>query len=169
MVPHEIFRYCETKRIEGKPWYTWKFPIIPKILRLRSGSQELFAYCETKFFDWRTWLSVLMHRTFGYPKISGMLKALPTKFFSTVRPKKSKENRDTPLLSIKVFDVPKILKQRGIPYRALQAEYVKKFNGGKWYHPLRHEIFRKPNFSAIPNCSSTKTFGTLSRKMFDGK
>ena len=98
-----------------------------------------------------------------------MLKALPTKFFSTVRPKKSKENRDTPLLSIKVFEVPKILKQKGIPYRALQGAYVKKVNGEKWYHPLRHEIFRKPNFFDIPKCSPKKIFGNLRQKIFDWK
>ena len=130
------------KKNRRKTVIRMKVSEIPKILKLRSGSQEFFAYCETKIFDWRTWFSVLMHRKFRYPKISGKLKALPKKFFSTVRSKKSKENRDTPRLSIKVFDVPKILKQRGIPYRALQAAYVKNFNGGKWYHPLRHEIFR---------------------------
>ena len=87
----------------------------PKNLKLRSGSQEFFAYCETKFFDWRTWFSVLMHRKFRFSKISGRLKALHTKIFSTVRPKKSTENRDSPLLSRKVFDVPKILDHRGVP------------------------------------------------------
>ena len=50
-------------------------------------------------------ISLLMHRKFLYPNISGSLKGLRTKFFRTVRPKKSKWNRDTPLLSIKVFDV----------------------------------------------------------------
>ena len=107
------------KKNRRKTVIRMKISEIPKILKLRGGSQEFFAYCETKIFDWRTWFSVLMHRKFRYPKISGRLKALPTKFFSTARSKKSKENRDIPRLSIKVFDVPKILKQRGIPYRAL--------------------------------------------------
>ena len=92
---------------------------IPNILNLRSRSQELFAYCETKSFEGRTWFSVLMHRKNRYPNISGSLKGLRTKFLRSVMSKKSKENRDTPLLCIKVFEVPKILKQRGIPYRAL--------------------------------------------------
>ena len=88
---------------------------IPSFLKLRSGSQDFFANCETKFFDWRTWFSVLRHGKFRYPKISGRLKSLPTKFFSTVRPKKSTENRDTALLNIKFFDVSKILDHRGVP------------------------------------------------------
>ena len=112
-----------------------KVPEIPSFLKLRSGSQDFFANCETKFFDWRTWFSVLRHGKFRYLKISGRLKSLPTKFFNTVRPKKSKENRDAPLLSIKVFDVPKILKQRGIPYRALLAVYVKKIQRRKVISP----------------------------------
>ena len=104
---------------------------ISNILNLRSRSQEFFAYCETKNFEWRTWFSVLLHRKIRYPKISERSKGLRTKFSRTLRPKKSKENRDTPLLSIKVFHVPKILKQRGIPYRALLAVYVKKISTEK--------------------------------------
>ena len=109
---------------------------IPKILKHRSGSRENFRYCETKDSEWRTWFSVLMHRKTRYPNISGRLKGLLTKFLRTVRPKESKENRDTPLLSTKVFDVPKILKQRGIPYRALLAVYVKKIQRRKVISPF---------------------------------
>ena len=132
---------------------------IRNILNLRSRSQDFFAYCETKNFEWRTWFSVLMHRKIRYPNISGSLKGLRTKFFMTVRPRLSKENRDTPLLSIKVFDFPKILKQRRIPYWALLAVYVKKIQRRKvispsyawnfsigelfWYTEVFHkEIFR---------------------------
>ena len=90
---------------------------ILSFLKLRSGSQNVFAKCETKIFDWRTRFSVLMHRKFRHPKSSGRLKALPTKFFSTVRPKKSTEIRETPYWE--VFDVLKILKHRGVPQRTL--------------------------------------------------
>ena len=47
-----------------------------------------------------------MHRKFRNPNFSGRLKGLPTKFFSTVRPKKSTENRDTPT-EHKSFRCPK--------------------------------------------------------------
>ena len=132
---HKFFRYLAIETVWNPRWFFTKFfatvrqkkwrknvicrnfSEIPNILNLRSRSQKFFAYCETKKIQWRTWFSVLMHRKTRYPNISGRLKGLSTKFFRTVRPKNSKENWDTPLLSIQVFDVPKILKQTGIPYR----------------------------------------------------
>ena len=98
---------------------------IPNSLKLRSCSQESFAYCETKNFDWRTWFSVLMHRKFRYPNFSGGLKGLPTQFVSTVRPKIQRKIAIPPYWA-KVFDVPKILKHRGVPQRILQAVNLKK-------------------------------------------
>ena len=134
---HKFFRYLTFETVWNIRWFLTKFfatvrqknrgktvickkvSKIPNILNHRSRSQEIFAYCDTKNFERRTWFSVLMQKKIRYPNFFGSLMALPTKFFSTVSPKKSKQNRDTPLLSIKVFDVPKILKQKGIPYRAL--------------------------------------------------
>ena len=74
---------------------------IPSTLKLKSGSEGIFAYCATKIFDWRTWFSVPMHRKYRYPNISGRLKVIPTNCFSTGRPKKSTENRDTEHKSIR--------------------------------------------------------------------
>ena len=74
---------------------------IPSTLKLKSGSEGIFAYCATKIFDWRTWFSVLMHRKYRYPNISGRLKLIPTNCFSTGRPKKSTENCDTEHKSIR--------------------------------------------------------------------
>ena len=113
MVAREVFRYCETKKIEGKPWYAWNFPKSQVFWNLEVVPRKFSRTVRQNFFDWRTWFSVLRHGKFRYPKSSGRLKSLPTKFFSTVRPKKSTENRDAPLLNIKVFDVLKILKHRG--------------------------------------------------------
>ena len=78
------------KKNRRKTKIRMKVSEIPSFLKLSSGSQDFFANCETKFFGRKTWFSVLMHRKFRYPKFSGRLKALPTKIFSTVRPKKSK-------------------------------------------------------------------------------
>ena len=107
------------KKNRRKTVIRMKVSEIPSFLKLRSDSQDFFANCETKFFDGRTWFSVLRHGKFRYPKSSGRLKLLPTKLFSTVRPKKSTENRNTPLLKLKVFDVPKILDHRGVPQPTL--------------------------------------------------
>ena len=91
-----------------------KFSDFSSFLKLRSGSQEIFMYCETKLFDWRTWFSVPMHRKFRYPKLSGRLKVLPTKVFSTVRPKKINGESRYPLL--RSFRCPKDSeRQRGSP------------------------------------------------------
>ena len=59
--------------------------------------------------------------------------------------------------------------KEGFPTELFKQYAWKQFNGEKWYHPLRHEIFRYPNYCDIPKCSTTKSFGTLSQKIFDGK
>ena len=111
---------------------------IPKSLKLRSCSQEIFEYCETKNFEWRTWFSVLMHRKFRYPNFSGGLKGLPTQFVSTVRPKKQRKIAIPPLLSINVFEVPKILKHRGLPNELYRQYKWINFNWENCYQLHRH-------------------------------
>ena len=59
--------------------------------------------------------------------------------------------------------------KEGFPTELFRQYAWKQFNGEKWYHPLRHEIFRYPNYCDIPKCSTTKSFDTLSQKIFDGK
>ena len=105
MVAREVFRYCETKKIEGKPWYAWKFPRSQVFWNLEVVTTNFFGFVRQRNFGRKTWFSVPMHRKFRYPKLSGRLKALPTKFFSTVRPKKINGESRYPLL--KNFRCPK--------------------------------------------------------------
>ena len=84
------------KKIEKKTVICIKVFEIPNILKHRSGFQEFFAYCETKNFQGRTCFSFLMHRKIRYPKFSGSLKGLLTKYFSTVRQKSQQKIAITP-------------------------------------------------------------------------
>ena len=114
MVAREFFRYCETKKIEGKPWYAWKFPRSQVFWNLEVVTTNFFGFVRQRNFGRKTWFSVPMHRKFRYPKLSGRLKALPTKFFSTVRPKKINWESRYPLL--RNFRCPKDSeRQRGSP------------------------------------------------------
>ena len=141
MFPHEVIRYCETKKNWRKTVMCIKVVEIPNSLKLRSCSQESFAYCETKNFDWRTWFSVLMHRKFRYPNFSGLLKGLPTQFVSTVRPKNQWKNAIPPFWALKVSTSQRYLKTEGFPNELYRHFTWKKIKGEKWYQPLRHEFF----------------------------
>ena len=88
-----------------------KISEIPSIMTLRSGYNEIFGFARQRNFGRKTWFSVPMHRKFRYSKLSGRLKALPTKFFSTVRPKKINAESRYPLL--RSFRCPKDSERQG--------------------------------------------------------
>ena len=70
MVPCEVFWYCETKKIEGKPWYEWKFPrsqvfwnleVVPRtfsriVRQIFSTEERDFPFSGLESFDTREFL-----------------------------------------------------------------------------------------------------------------
>ena len=49
MVPHEVFRYSETKNIEGKPWYARKFPRSQEFWNLEVVPRNFLRTVRQKF------------------------------------------------------------------------------------------------------------------------
>ena len=106
------------KKIEGKPWYTKKFPrsetfwileVVPRnflrtVRQKISNEERDFPFSCTEEFDTQLFTEVRR----GYAR----------NFSGLWGQKSQRRIAIPPLLGIKVFDVPKILKQRGIPYRA---------------------------------------------------
>ena len=87
----------------------------PYTLKLRSGYHEIFWYCETKKIRQKNVVFRFHAQKVPIPEIFPKIEGLPTKFFSTGRRKKNQRKIAMPPSEHKVFDVPKILKQRGIP------------------------------------------------------
>ena len=99
---------------------------IPNHLKLRSGYHELFWYCETKKFRQKNVIFRSHALKVSRPEISREVEGVTHEHFQYWEAKKTNGKSRCPLLSIEVFDVLKILKQRGFPQRTLWAVYVKK-------------------------------------------
>ena len=83
--------------------------------------------------------------------------------------KTSTENRDIPLLSIKFYDSI-FFETKMAPPRCFLVLWDNIFFCRKsWYSPLRHKVFRHPKLSETQKGSSMNFFGTVRRKIFDGK
>ena len=104
MVPHEVFRYCETKKIEGKPWYAWEFPrsqvfcnleVVPRnfsrTVRQKFSTEERdFPFSGMESFDTRKFLQGVNHEIFQYceaKKINGESRYHPIEHKSFRCPK----------------------------------------------------------------------------------
>ena len=108
---------------------------------------------------------------FSIPEISETLKGSFTKFFSTVRQKTFGKIRDTSSLPPSL-PTRNVVKQRRVPrspakfFGTVGQEILYRKS---WYSPFRQKVFRYPKFLETQTVSSTKFFGTVRRKFFNGK
>ena len=73
---------------------------------------------------------------FRYQKISGKQKGSFTKLFVLLLwDKKFRQNRDTPLLCIKIFEKRIFLKHQSVFQWNISAQWDKNFDGKSWYPP----------------------------------
>ena len=134
--PYEIFRHRETKYFQRKIVIPLciKFFDTPNFLKFWSDVREIFRHCETDIF-WRKIvilpppLPPLIHKFFRYQKFSETKKGSPTKYFryceTTIF---FIENRDIPLLGIKLFDTRNFLRHRRFPRRNFSEMWDENFS-----------------------------------------
>ena len=49
MVPHEVFRYCETRKFDGKSWYDKKFSRFQTIWNLEVVTTSFFGIVDKEY------------------------------------------------------------------------------------------------------------------------
>ena len=114
MVPREVIWYCETKKIERKPWYEWKFPrsqvfwnldVVPRIFR---ELWDKIFWLKNVIFRSQAWkvsipenfwkVEVVTHEIFQYceaKKIKGDSRYPAIEHKSLRCPKDSETKRDS--------------------------------------------------------------------------
>ena len=98
---------------------------------------------------------------FRYQKISGKQKGSFTKLFvSVLWDKKFRQNRDAPLLCMKIFDERIFLKHQSVLQWNISIQWDKNSDGKSWYSPPLIQTFSIPEIIATINDSPTKFFGT---------
>ena len=134
---------------------------------------QVFRYCETKNFRRKNVIppfsSIKLFGTRNFLKNS----RIPLRNFPVLWDKKfGLKIVICPLLSIKIYSIPKIFfwKTEGFVYKAFRFGPVRqKVSTKPWsFPPPLLENFRYPKFSDTPKCSPTNFFGTVWQKVIDG-
>ena len=145
---------------------------IPQITDTLKGSPtKFFGTVRQKSFDGKLWHNPLKHKLFGYPKLMTH-STVPLRNFLALGDKKfSTGNRDITLVSKNFFDTRNQWHHKGFPYEVFRYCETKQF----WQKivlpapSLIPNIFRYQKFSETQKGSSTKFFGTVRQKFFNGK
>ena len=173
--------YCNNKRFPYKIFRHWdkKFstenldtpPPPPSFIQIFSGPEvsETLKDSPTKFFGtvrqkFRLEIVIcplLSINFFRYQKISGKQKGSFTKLLVSVMwDKKFRQNRDAPLLCMKIFDKRIFLKHQSVLQWNISIQWDKNSDGKSWYSPPLIQTFSIPEIIATINDSPTKFFGT---------
>ena len=144
-MPTKLFGTVRPKIFDGKTWYPLiciKFFYTPNFLKHWRDAHEIFRHCETKSFRCKNVIPPNMHKIFLYPKFSETLKGCPRNF-SVLWDKKNPQNRDAPLLCMKIFDKRYFLKHQSVLQWNISVQWDKNFDGKSWCPPppLIHKIF----------------------------
>ena len=181
--PTKFFGTVRQKIFDGKSWYSpflsINFFATGNFLKHSTEGfpYEISRHCETKNFRRKILiLPLLIHKLFRYRKISETQhRRVPLRNFSALWDKKiSTETFDTPpsLLSINFFATGNFLKHitKGFPYEIFRHCETKQFRRKNVNPPsLIPNIFRHQKYSETQKGSSTKFFGTVRQKFFNGK
>ena len=173
--------YCNNKRFPYKIFRHWdkKFstenldtPPPPSFIQIFSGPEvsETLKDSPTKFFGtvrqkFRLEIVIcplLSINFFRYQKISGKQKGSFTKLLVSVMwDKKFRQNRDAPLLCMKIFYKRIFLKHQSVLQWNISIQWDKNSDGKSWYSPPPLiQTFSIPEIIATINDSPTKFFGT---------
>ena len=174
MVPHEIFRYCKTKKTDGKTWWPSIMHKIfpnPKFLETQKGSPTMFfGTVRLKSFDRKSWYPPLLSMSFFHNRKFLRRKGVPHKDFRYCDTEQFRwENRDNPEFIIQFFGTPNFPNQKRAPPRCFSALWDWKFQWKIVISPIIHKKFRKPKFPETQKGFPTNVFGTVRLKIFDRK
>ena len=169
----KLFGTVRQKIFDGKTWYplvSIKFFDTPNFLRHWRDAHEIFRHCETQNFRRKNVICPLLSIIFfRYQKISGKQKSSFTKLFVLVLwDKKFRQNRDDPLLCMKIFDKRIFLKHQSVLQRNISALWDKKFlTENRDMPPLIHNFFSIPeNFRKTEKFSyKAFRFGLVRQKV----
>ena len=159
----KFFSTVRQKIFDGKTWYPLvciKFFDTLNFLKHLRDAHEIFRHCETKNFRRKLVICPLLSiNFFRYQKISGKQKGSFTKLFvSVLWDKKFRQNRDAPLLCMKIFDERIFLKHQSVLQWNISIQWDKT-DGKSWFPPLI-QTFPIPEIIATVKDSPTKIFGT---------
>ena len=166
-----LFNFINTTENRNSPYYALNFSMPQVFWHIEKFPKKFFSTVRQKIFERKHDTSLSYLQFFFHTRSFLKHRRVPLQSSSSrsCETENFWQNREAPLLCMKIFETRNFSKHRRVPVRILSALWDNKISTQNSDIPLLEKFFWYPKFFETLKCSPTNFFGTVKQKVLNEK